>query len=117
MQVDPRVRTSAMSTFESLAAEVQPGSLHVASTRTHTRSDTPIPSSDIGQRSVKPMRIDVAHPHASPSTIIDVPESASMPITVAARHQLPAIVSRPSTVDVCKPVGRRQSVVSVYWHE
>jgi len=110
-----------MSTFISLAAEAQPGSLHVASTRTHTRSDTPIPSSDIGQRSFEPMHIDVAnplasdvaHPHASPSTIVDV---ASLHITVAARHQLPVIVSRPSTVDVRKTmhsVGRRQSKSSV----
>ena len=65
------------------------------------RSDTPIPSSDIGQRS------DMAHPHASSSTITDIFELASLPITVAARHQLPAIVSRPSTAD------KRQSKSSV----
>jgi len=98
----------------SLAAEVQPGSLHVAPTRAYTRSDTPIISSDIGQRSFGPMHIDVAaHPHVSPSIIADV---ASLPSTVAARHQLPVIVSRPSTVDVRKPmssVGSRQSKSSV----
>jgi len=114
--VDPRVRIPAMSTFVSLAAEVQPDNLHVAPTHTHMRSDNPIPSSDIGQRSVKPMRIDVAHPHASPSTTTDILELASLPITVAARHQPPAIVSRSSTVDVRKPMppmGRRQSKSSV----
>ena len=60
------------------------------------------------------MHYDVAaHPHVSPSIIADV---APLPITVAARHQLPAIVSRPSTVDVRKPMssmGRRQLKSSV----
>jgi len=63
-----------------------------------------------------PLASDVAQPHASPSISTDVPELASMPITVAARHKLPAIVSRPSTVNVHKPmssVGRRQSKSSV----
>jgi len=63
-----------------------------------------------------PLASDVVQPHASPSISTDVPELASMPITVGARHQLPAIVSRPSTVDVCKPmssVGKRQSKSSV----
>jgi len=99
--VDPRVHIPEMATFVSLAAEVQPDSLHVAPTHTYMRSDTPIPSSDIGQRS------DMAHPHASSSTITDIFELASLPSTVAARHQLPAIVSRPSTA------GRRQSKSSV----
>jgi len=107
--VDPRLRTLAMSTFPgvSLAAEGQPDNRHIASTHTHMQSDTPILSSDIGQRSVKPMHSDMAHPHASSSTITDVLELASLPITVAARHQPPAIVSRPSTA------GRRQSKSSV----
>ena len=35
-----------------------PGSLNVASSRTRVRSDTPMPSSDVGQR----MRVDVSRP-------------------------------------------------------
>ena len=46
----------------------------------------------------------MAHPHVSPSIIADV---APLPITVAARHQLPVIVSRPSTA------GKRQPKSSV----
>jgi len=107
LQVDSRPRAFP---GVSLAAEVQPSSPYVASTRTYTRSDTATLSSDMGQRSFEPMYIDVAaHPHVSPSIIADV---APLPITVAARQQLPVIVSRPSTVDVRKPmssVGRRQS--------
>jgi len=61
------------------------------------RSDTPISTSDIGQRS------DMAHPHASSSTITDIFELASLFITVAARHQLPAIVSRPSAAGGRQP--------------
>ena len=107
LQVDSRPRAFP---GVSLAAEVQPSSPDVAPTRTYTRSDTATLSSDMGQRSFEPMYIDVAaHPHVSPSIITDV---APLPITVAARHQLLVIVSRPSTVDVRKPissVGRRQS--------
>jgi len=59
----------------------------------------------MGQRSFEPMHINVAaHSYVSPSIIADVAPSS---ITVAARHQLPAIVSRPSAA------GRRQSKSSV----
>jgi len=103
--IDPRVHIPEMATFVSLAAEAQPSGSHVAPTRTYTRSDTATLSSDIGQRSFEPMDIDVtAHPHVSPSIIADV---APLFITVAARHQLPAIVSRPSTA------GKRQPKSSV----
>jgi len=99
--IDPRVYTPEMATFVSLAAEVQPSSSYVAPTRTYTRSDTAALSSDMGQRSLEPMHIDVAaHSHVSPSIIADVAPSS---ITVAARHQLPAIVSRPSTADKRQP--------------
>jgi len=97
LQVDSRPRTFPGI---SLAAEVQPSSLHVASTRTYTRSDIPIISSDIGQPSFEPMHIDAAaHPHVSPSIIADV---APLPITVAAQHQLPVDVRKPMS-----SVGRR----------
>ena len=112
LQVD--LRLSTLSDV-SLAAEVQPSSSHAASTRTYTRADTPIPQSEMSQHGFEPMRVaqslagNVApYPYASPSTSIDVLELASLPSTVAARHQMPAIVSRPSTV-----VGRRQSKSSV----
>jgi len=39
-------------------AAAHPGSLDVASSRTHVRSDTPMPSSNVGQR----MRVDVPRP-------------------------------------------------------
>ena len=39
-------------------AAAHPGSLDVASLRTHMRSDTPMPSSDVGQR----RRVDVSRP-------------------------------------------------------
>jgi len=90
-----------MATFVSLAAEVQPSSSYVAPTRTYTRSDIATFSSDMGQRSFEPMDIDVAaHSYVSPPIIADVAPSS---ITVAARHQLPAIVSRPSTASKRQP--------------
>ena len=88
---DPRIYIPEMAT---LAAEVQPSSSYVA------QSDIAIFPSD-----VEPMHIDVAaHSYVSPSNIADVAPSS---ITVAARHQLPTIVSRPSTA------GKRQSKSSV----
>ena len=75
--VDPRIYIPEMSTFVSLAAEVQPDNLHVAS----TRSDTPIPTSDVGKRGY------VAYSQVPPSSSANV---APPPIIVAARHQLPA---------------------------
>jgi len=102
LQVDSRPRVFP---GVSLAAEVQPSSSYVAPTRTYTRTDTATLSSDMGQRSFEPMDIDfAAHSYVSPSIIADVAPSS---ITVAARHQLPAIVSRPSTA------GKRQPKSSV----
>jgi len=103
--IDPRVYTPEMATFVSLAAEAQPSSSYVVPTRTYTRSDTATLSSDMGQCSFEPMHTDVAaHSYVSPLIIADVAPSS---ITVAARHQLPAIVSRPSTA------GKRQPKSSV----
>ena len=81
--VDPRIYIPEMSTFVLSAAEVQP-----------TRSDTPIPTSDMSKR------IYVAHPQVPPPSSVDV---APPSIVVAARHQLPATV----------PMSRRQSKSSV----
>ena len=68
--IDPRIYIPEMSTFVSSAAEVQP-----------TRSDTPIPTSDMGKRSY------VAHSQVPPSSLVDVAPPSTI---VAARHQLPA---------------------------
>ena len=108
LQVDPRLRTFFGI---SLAAEVQPGSLHVASTRTHTRLDTPIPSSDICQRNVKPMRIDIAHPLAGNVDIgINEPTLGSR----RDESQLGVIgftEPRPTSIDVGHPLFRGVDVV------
>jgi len=58
--VGPRLLEPATSVFAGAptVAAAHPGSLDVASSRTHVRSDTPMPSSDVGQR----MRVDVPRP-------------------------------------------------------
>jgi len=58
--VGPRLLESATSVFAGAptVAAAHPGSLDAASSRTHVRSDTPMPSSDVGQR----MRVDVPRP-------------------------------------------------------
>jgi len=58
--VGPRLLESATSVFAGApsVAVAHPGSLDVASSRTRVRSDTPMPSSDVGQR----MRVDVPRP-------------------------------------------------------
>ena len=88
--VDPRIYIPEMSTFVSSAAEVPPDNLNVAS----TRSDTPIPTSDMGKRGY------IAYSQVPPSSSVDV---APPPIIIAARHKLPATV----------PMSRRQSKSSV----
>jgi len=63
--IGPRLLESATSAFVCVpsAAVAQPGSIDVAPSRAHTRSDTPMPSSDVGQRGlVRPMRVDVSRP-------------------------------------------------------
>jgi len=56
----PRLLEPATSLFAGTpsAAVAHPGSHDVASSRTRVRSDTPMPSSDVGQR----MRVDVSRP-------------------------------------------------------
>ena len=58
--VGPRLLEPATSVFAgaSSVAAAHPGGLDVASSRTHVRSDTPMPSSDVGQR----VRVDVSRP-------------------------------------------------------
>jgi len=57
--VGPRLLEPATSVFAGApAAAAHPGSLDVASSRTRVRSDTSMPSSDVGQR----MRVDVPRP-------------------------------------------------------
>ena len=58
--VGPSLLEPATSVFAGAptVAAAHPGSLDVASLRTHMRSDTPMPSSDVGQR----MRVDMSRP-------------------------------------------------------
>jgi len=135
----PRLFESATSAFAGVpsAAVAQPGSLDVASARTHTSSDTPMPLSDVGQRSLaRPMHVDVPRPldltlpiasdvvylYALPPGDFDVagPAYGPAPLTVvdAVRPSGPpsADVPRPTGVDVRRPMtpmGVRQSKSSV----
>ena len=57
--VGPRLLEPATSVFAGApTVAAHPGSLDVASSRTHVRSVTPMPLSDVGQR----MRVDVPRP-------------------------------------------------------
>ena len=57
--VGPRLLEPATSVFAGASSvAARPGSLDVASSRTHVRSDTPMPMNDVGQR----MRVDVPRP-------------------------------------------------------
>ena len=57
--VGPRLLEPVTSVFAGApTVAAHPGSLDVASLRTHVRSDTPMPSSDVGQR----MCVDVSRP-------------------------------------------------------
>ena len=62
--VGPSLLKPATSVFAGAptVAAAHPGSLDVASLRTHMRSDMPMPSSDVGQRRrVTPTRLDFAY--------------------------------------------------------
>jgi len=115
------------------AAVVQPGSLGAASARTYTRSDTPIPLTDVGQRGLgRPMRIDVprpldltlpvasgdvVHPCASLPVDVDIGRPAydsSVPTASGVAYRLPpgnvdvidvACAPNPSSVDVPRPTS------------
>jgi len=106
----PRLLESATSASGCVpsAAVAQQGSLDVVSARTHTRSDTPMPPSDIssiGQRGLaRPTYVDVPRPlELTSSSVVDV----------AHPYAPPSVdVNRPTSVDVRRPLptmGVRQS--------
>jgi len=107
--VGQRLLEPAMSVFAgaSSAAVAHPGSLDVASSRTRVRSDTPMSSSDVGQR----MRVDVsrridltlpiagddvAQPYAPLSVGVDI--AGAMSIASNVEYTLP-----PGNADVAGP--------------
>jgi len=93
--VCPRLLEPATSVFAgaSTAAMAQPGSLGVATPRTRMRSDTPMPSSDVGQQGLaRPMRIDVPRP-------------LDLTLPIASDDVAPLSVARPSDVAYTLPPG------------
>ena len=124
----PRLLESTTSVFAGApsAAVAHPGGLDVVSSRTRMRSDTPMLSSDVGQRGLaRPMRIDVprqleltlsvasgdvVHPCAPSPVDVDIGRSAydsSVPTASDVAYSLPPgkVAPLPGQAPLTRDVG------------